>query len=199
VRPPTDLHADDLHRRLTIGSTLRGLRMAAGLSQADVWEKLTGVRSQEAMSRLECARPAWFVDTVQRWARILGWRLDLRLTGFPTPDLPPDPLAAVRPARPDLADAWDVAALVRQILGVRRALHLTQEGAGRVVGMTSQGWADFEAARWERTRLSVLQRNARALAFAADGRPAGYPDVRHAGHLDVQLVRATPPAPEEAR
>jgi DNA-binding XRE family transcriptional regulator len=151
---PVDLDPRDGDTRRRIQARLRKIREDAGLTQ-----QAAGVHQLEAGTN-------WQTITLQRWARILGWRIVFDPHGIPQPS-EPDPLddiyARVTPKTP--ADEDEI-----HLLRLRNLLIRSRVAGGMSIAGTAHRWGVSPKAvrNWENETTSEvlvmsLQRATRAL------------------------------------
>jgi Helix-turn-helix. len=162
VRAPEDLHPDDTAMRVMLRDLIVYTRQRAKLSQRKLAPRV-GI-GQSALAQVERSL-SWRVSTLQRVVRGLDRRLLLRPLGLPEPPAEVLALAAMRPADPVRADAWDVAAVVAEMTAARKALRVTQESVGEVLGCGPRAVGAVEMCESD-VLLGTLQRYCRALGGA---------------------------------
>lgn len=162
-----DLHPDDTAARYVLAQHLRTIRETRSISQWEAGERFGC--NEFAFSHMELRR-SWLVPTVQAWARVLGYRLNLTLAGLVVPD-DNDPVAALYDAsQPDseaAEDRLDLRVAVNNLARIRRAEGLTLAQLGARMGCSESAVCRRESDP-DRLLVSTLQRHTRALGGVLD-------------------------------
>ncbi len=166
MRMPTDLHPDDTVARDQLAGRLRRIREGRRISQRGLADMLDIDHTNA--SGLELRR-TWKIRTVQRWARVLGYRLDLGITGGVVVPDDGDALAAVyaaqQPTTEDAEDLLDLRALINDVRRIRIASGITLAEMGRRLGCGPSSVSHREADP-DGAMLVSAQRYVRALGGA---------------------------------
>ncbi|MFI2663226.1 helix-turn-helix domain-containing protein [Micromonospora carbonacea] len=157
-----DLHRDDTRERERLAATLRRHRERRGISQVAAAARYGC--NKFGLSQME-RRRNWQVATVQAWARIYGYRLNLTTIGLPLPD-DGDTLAALydaqQPATAADEDRLDLRIAVNNLARIRRAAGLTCAEMGARMGC-SESAAYRREALPDGAMVASLQQYTRAL------------------------------------
>lgn len=155
--PPAD-HPGDRWIRHWIVRHLRQLREQLGISRAELADELwLTVRAVETWEDENDPNP--HIGTLQRYARALDHRLDLRLTGIPGFWHQPPTLLGLQPADADTAVR---ASLAAALVAARQGSGITLTLAGRAMSRTRHAAARMEQ-RTANPLLAARQRYARVL------------------------------------
>ncbi|WP_341719984.1 helix-turn-helix transcriptional regulator [Micromonospora sp. FIMYZ51] len=167
MRVIPDLHPDDTRNRDHIATWLRRIREGRHISQPQAADRYGC--TEFAFSHMELRR-SWHVTTVQHWARVYDYRLQLTPLGLTVPD-DGDPLAAMyehtSPATAEAEDRLDLRIYVNNLARIRRAAGLTLAALGERMGCTEPAVHRREA-NPDRVLVSTLQRHTRALGGVLD-------------------------------
>lgn len=162
----THHHVDVQHRRGLVHK-LRDLRRQLGVRQVDLADELN--LTDHAISRWErLPNPNPHLHTVQRYARAIDHRIDLRLLRLPKVPDSPDMREQRRRAaslNPRVADNGAVALVRDTLVATRRHMGIRLRDVGDSMGCSLYCVSTYEGGETGRL-LSTYQRYARAL----DGR-----------------------------
>lgn len=162
---PEDLHPDDTAARHLLAGRLRRVREGRSITQAEAGERLGC--NNNYVSQLERYR-TWKVATVQAWARIYDYRLNLTLTGLSVPD-DGDPVAAMydatQPGTAAAEDRLDLRIYVNNLVRIRVAAGITLKQLGVLLGC-SESAACRRESHADGVLVSTLQQHTRALGGA---------------------------------
>jgi transcriptional regulator with XRE-family HTH domain len=178
ARRVDDLDERDYRARIDIRHQLREARLAAGLTQREVAERMN--LDAANLRRLEAQGvDQSYSATVMTWARALDRRLVMEPVNFPAP-------AALRRAGSVNAmmaliggagDEWAVAEVATRLAGIRAACGVTATQMAARIGITSTAVLYIEMAG-ANSQLVVLQRHARAIARCSWRARDGYLALR---------------------
>ncbi|QKW15340.1 helix-turn-helix transcriptional regulator [Verrucosispora sp. NA02020] len=167
MRTIPDLHPDDTSARDHIAGWLRRIRENRHISQAEAADRYGC--NEFAISQME-SRRSWHVATVQAWARIYDYRIQLTALGLTVPD-DGDPMAAMyehtSPSTAAAEDRLDLRIYVNNLARIRRASRISLATLGARMGCT-EGAVSRRESNPDRVRVSTLQRHTRALGGVLD-------------------------------
>ncbi len=192
-----DLHPDDHAARVRIHRQLRQLRRDTGMRRRDVADRMG--MDPANLGRLERnGADQSRAVTIAAWARALDHRLVLTLDGYP----PPCPwrrqeqtprmnvIAALLETRNVAAfggeDAYRIAALTVDLIGVRNACGVSQRALAAQLNVSEACVSQFENGITE-SLLALLQRYARGITYAGRYRSRR---CTPSAHLAVAVVPA---------